>query len=175
MQRFKFCANGDGNGIVGQRYSGGDALGAKFYTEPETVQFWKHLAAVDLISGIELGGDPADPIWGKTHPRSPLGGGFEVMYENNGLFGEPSATGQMLRLTNNGLTAGQIDNPGEAVLSPSMVAAMEAKMDDGAYNHGKMLVWDYGNHGCDNVSDGTAGFDARENSKSCVGFFKLPK
>ena len=170
-----FCQNGNGDSRVGLPYTGGDALGTKFYPEAETVQFWKQMAMVDLIADIDLHGDPANPQWGTTHPRSSLGGGFEVFFMNQPLLGNASAIGQMLRLTNNGLTAGQIDNPGEAVLSPSVVAAMEAKMDDGVYNQGKMIVWDYGNHGCDNVSDGTEGFDARENSKSCVAFFTLPK
>ena len=170
-----FCQNGNGDNRVGIPYTGGDALGAKFYTESETVQFWKQMAMVDLIGDVDLNGNPANSQWGVTHPRAALGGGFEVFFNGAPLLGSPTSIGEMLRLTNNGLTPGQVDNPGEAVISPSVAAAMEAKMDDGVYNRGKMIVWDYGNHGCDNVSDGSEGFDARENSKSCVAFFILPK
>ena len=50
---------------------------------------------------------------------------------------------------------------------------VDKKYDDGFPLTGRMIVWDFGNHGCDNMSDGTAGFDPLGEDRACVAFFVL--
>ncbi len=168
----KFCAGGNGNLKIGTPYSGGEALGAKFFNDAETTQYWKHLALADLLGGIVPGANPATPEWGQTHPALALGGGLEIYYEGVGIPGDPRP-GHFLRYTNQGLSPTLQDTAGQAAVTPRMGERIDRKMDDGAPLSGEVTVWDYGDFGCDNRADGTVGFDASINVKSCVMFFKM--
>lgn len=168
-----FCVNGNGNYIIGTPYTGGVALGAKFYTDSETVQFWKHLALADLIGGINGAANPTAPEWGKSHPASPLGGGLEVYYEASGLFN--GARGQFLRFSAQGLHPTLIDDNGQGATTPAIAERIDQKLDDGFPRTGNVVAWDYGNHGCDNLLNGDPGFDSTVAEKYCVIFFRLGK
>jgi len=162
-----FCLDGDGNGRVGVA---GQAISAVVATQSETPQFWKHLALADLISGINSTADWQAPAWGQTHPAAPIAGGFEFFFSTN-LFGY---TTHNLRLTNAGISAGpNTETPGQAAISPRDGALIDRKMDDGWPRTGSVLVWDYGNWGCDNMTDGSVGIDETITIRSCTMFFTM--
>ncbi len=168
-----FCVSGNGNLKIGT-YSGTEALGDKLLQDSETVQFWKHLALADLIGGIVPGADPASPEWGKTHPSMALGGGLEMFY-NPGVLPGDRRPGHFLRYSNQGMNpdSGVRDTAGLAAVTPRMAENIDKKMDDGAPLSGEVTVWDYGDFGCDNLADGSNGFDASITVKSCVMFFRV--
>ena len=167
-----YCVSGDGNYKVGVPYVGGEALGAKFLTDSETIQYWKHLALADLLGGVNANANPATPQWGQTHPAAALGGGLEIFFNNGTLPGDPRP-GQFLRFSNQGLDPAATDTAGQAAATPRVAQRIDQKMDDGNPLSGGVTVWDYGDFGCDNLSDGSVGFDPNITIKSCVMFFRL--
>lgn len=165
------CVSGNGNYKVGADYTSGDGLGAKFLSDSETVQYWKHLALADLISGVDGLADPANPQWGLTHPRTKLGGGLEIYYEAGGLFN--GRTGQFFRFSAQGINPGERDDPGQAAVTPNVAQLMDIKIDNGDPLSGDMMVWGYGNNGCNTLLNGDPGFDSTVLSKNCVVFYKM--
>lgn len=174
-----FCVAGNGDGWIGQPYTGGLSLSDKFYTDSESPQFWKHLALMDLIGGVTSSGNPATPVIEMTHPTTTFRGVVEVYREAGGLFGNTNGaniyTGQMLRFSKRGLDPVAIDAESDAFISPQLAGKIDRKIDDGVGISGNMLVWDYGNHGCDNRLDGSFGFEDNITEPSCVVFYRLER
>jgi prepilin-type N-terminal cleavage/methylation domain-containing protein len=162
-----FCQDGDGNGQVGLA---GQAITVQVSGQPETVQFWKHLALAHLITGIDPSSDWHNPIWGKTHPASPIAGGFEYFFTTD-LNGSGST--HVLRLTNGGIVAPPptTELPGQSAISPRDAIRIDRKMDDGLPSSGSVRIWDFGNFGCDNMPDGTPGADETIEGRNCSMFF----
>lgn len=159
------CLDGNGNGRVGET---GQALSAMVTNQSETTQFWKHLALVHLITGINPSADWQQPEWGDTHPSSPIAGGFEYFFTTD-LLGMSTHT---LRLTNAGILGSpSTDIPGSAAISPRDAARIDRKMDDGKPNTGSVIIWDWGNFGCDNMLDGSVGIDETIEGRNCSMFF----
>lgn len=136
------CLNGNGNGVIGTVtvvWIGGQQGNAT-----ENTQFWKHLALTKIISGVDLS---VTPIWGRSHPASPLGGGFTVVTtrrDPNDPTGSSFNGALVLRLHED------LNNPvvDQAVaVSPKQAAQIDRKMDDGIPNTGDVQSHAAGNAG----------------------------
>lgn len=46
-------------------------------------------------------------------------------------------------------------------------------MDDGIPTSGGVRIWDFGNNGCDNLTNGSAGIDESIESLNCSMFFVM--
>lgn len=103
--------------------------------EGETVLFWLHLLASDILSGVTfsaLSGGTAQ--FGETHPISKLGGGFVVGYaDGDRPPGAPAGTqgpsGHVLVIAMQ--PAGALTSvAGQQVLRPGQAAQIDIKLDD---------------------------------------------
>ena len=173
-----FCINGNGNGILG--VSNGNAAtyqGGTGGEKAETTQFWKHLALAHLISGITPSANPADPVWGETHPAGKLRGGFQAMYMTGiGNISVNSPSGLYLRLQGPatrtfGNATGCSVSPcaSTEATSPKEGWMIDTKMDDGRPNDGGVLSDDQGGgqSGCETV------YKVTEEGAACIMFFKV--
>ncbi len=162
-----FCLNGDENGWVGM--GSGDGLFSLVSNQYETVQFWKHLAAVDLVTGIDMSANWENPELGRTHPRAALGGGYEFFYDPN-LYGTWPT--HVLRLNRVIIVPG-VDTMDIGAASPHVAAQIDRKMDDGNPRRGNVIVWEQGDRGCDNTLDGRGGQDETIQEPACTLLFKI--
>lgn len=170
-----FCANGDGNGRVAS--DGSDqyvwtsvVIGANAQA-PESIQFWKHLALLDMLAGVTTSANPATPAYGKTHLASPLGGGFEYYYDAAmTLF---PGGGHIMRLSSDRSLSG---GPVEGALTPMEAFRIDKSIDDGEPNTGKIFA-NYGNTSDDCktalVTGGSSYNVTTITTKSCVLYFKI--
>ena len=107
-------------------------------TTLETVLFWQHLAASNLITGIEIDEDPfgldststSKLIFGVSLPANPIGGGLTVVQDdpNDNL-------SHWLRL---GTAEG--DDDAEGVIDADLAKAIDKKIDDGRPATGTVQV-----------------------------------
>lgn len=162
-----FCLNGDEDGWVGM--GSGDGLSSIVSDQPETVQFWKHLAVTDMITGIDTSADWQNPELGVTHPRAAIGGGYEFFYDPNLFRRWPT---NVLRLNQVIITPG-VDRTTIGAVSPHVAAQIDRKMDDGNSRSGNLIIWEHGNRGCDNIADGTVGQDETAQEPACTLLFKI--
>lgn len=136
-ERLPNCAAGSncaapGNGNSRVEATGGGSITAGSSNEMDT--FWLHLAAADLITGI----DPSlGNAFGGNYPSAPIGGGFFAGYDNTagGLGANAgSRAGHYLILN---------DNPGGApagtALSALQAARLDRKLDDGVPDTGTVF------------------------------------
>ena len=165
-----FCANGDGNNIIGLIDPGFDPSQSGSTSAPqiETALFWKHLAMTNYLGGIQYESNPASPQWNETHPAAPTNGGlmigFNARYQN-----VPNTTevGHFLFLV--GEPSGRTTNYS---LSPLAASQIDRKIDDGKPNTGGVLAEHVGT-GC-KTTDAPAGiYNATGNSLACVIWYKL--
>ena len=99
----------------------------------ESVSFWAHLAAADLITGV----NPAKGlVWGGDFPAANIAGGFRVGYDPGGValggsvLGNNIKSGHYLALCKSPATAiggGAGDTP----LTESQAYNIDVKLDDG--------------------------------------------
>ena len=151
-----FCQNGDGDGQIG-RYcfftwneciqTGGAIPGADPNGEPiprgqplETSMFWKHLYLSNFIGGIVVPtGDPRNPVWGISHPKSAReGAGYVISGNGNFLGGYVVVNFLPLPTTNpnQGILVGE---PGaDKALSVQDAFYMDRKYDDEQPGDGKL-------------------------------------
>lgn len=140
-----FCRNGDSDGRVGQFvFTKGGGIFVNWVTtnqaipggpgqQYETVQYWKHLALTDLISGVAPNADPADPDYGYSHPRAPFGGGYSVFFVQS-AWDKASPGGHFIRFESISLAhdSNALHGSGNAAGIPAKHAyALDAKIDDG--------------------------------------------
>lgn len=172
-----FCANGDGNGIVGNANANNfnrNQLG-NTVIERETIMFWKHLSLAHMISGITPSANPASPDWGATHPASKLRGGFHVLYMATTTGQSINGSGLYVRMQTplSGTSAyngtGGMTNPLEAA-SPKEAWMIDNKMDDGRPDLGSVMSDDGigGSSGC----EGNA-YNPRVEVNLCMMYFKI--
>jgi prepilin-type N-terminal cleavage/methylation domain-containing protein len=163
-----YCLDGDGNNEVG---FAGQAISVQVSNQSETVEFWKHLALAHLITGVQPSANWKQPIWGITHPASPIAGGFEYFFTTD--LGYGGASVNVLRLTNGGIVASPAvtELPGQSAISPKWAGQIDRKMDDGNPITGSVRAWDFGNFGCDNKLDGSQGIDETIVDRNCSMFF----
>ncbi len=108
----------------------------------EATRFWSHLAAADLIGGVDYAS--TDLSWGAALPAAEIGGGFVVGYAGvvADLAGAGPATinsGHYLSLRNTAGTAVANTNA-NAPIRPTQAARIDRKLDDGAPNSGSVLA-----------------------------------
>ncbi len=118
-------ANGDGNSVLTN--APGSIAG-------ENLAFWGHLAAADLLSGIDL--TTGNPIWGMNLPSAKIGGGLTVGYTATGVLTNGLGTGRgghwiMLQ----GLPA----TAGSDAATAGEAARIDRKMDDGSPGSGSVI------------------------------------
>lgn len=102
----------------------------------EGVNFFQHLAAADLLSGIDFG-SAAGTAWGDIYPAAEVAGGFHAGFFNGvgGLGGAASApAGHYLSLVS---TSGAA-SAGDA-LSPNQGQRIDTKLDDGSATTGSVV------------------------------------
>lgn len=110
-------------------------------TNEEAIQFWRHMLAADLISGVTTSGLL---VFSEMLPSAPIGGGWRV-----GQFGggAPLASlaaanvrgGHYLELTGDTVTDSDGFAAGALPLTPSRAAVIDRKMDDGVADGGSVL------------------------------------
>ena len=108
----------DGDGIIE-----GDG------TTNETLMFWQHLSATNLIKGIQVDNAPGTTV-GKYLPSASVGGGYTIDFEQN--------TGK----TTHWLTLGDGKADPEGVVNSQMAREMDAKIDDGRPQTGSVRTSD---------------------------------
>lgn len=125
----------------------------------EMTTFWVHLAAADLITGIDATGGNA---WGELYPAAPVAGGFHVAYDDTGSLGSNASArrGHYLLLNN---TPG--GTPTGDALSATQAARLDRKLDDGVPTAG--TVFDSGN------CDATGVYDEANSAAACDLFIRF--
>lgn len=123
------AANGDGNGQLDE----GIATSAS-----EGLAFWAHLAAADLLTGVDNSGAL---VWGEGVPSARAGGGFSVGFHADGDFGGVAAGRGGHYLGIHGAPA----DAGVAALQASEAARIDRKMDDGQTDSGSVIAIDVSN------------------------------
>lgn len=166
------CVNGNGDGTIGALtlvwIGGQQAVGT------ENTQFWKHLALTHIISGVEP--SAALPIWAKSHPASPLGGGFTVVsttQDPNDPTGSSFAGALVLRLHED-LNNGIVDQA--VAVSPSQASKIDRKMDDGMPSTGDVVTHAAGIIGgrqAECEGSGTTGYKESTEEKLCTMAFLM--
>lgn len=114
---------GDGNGQL-------DRLPNGYAADDEAAQFFVHLAAADLITGVNGSNTVA---WGTIYPAAKIAGGFHPSYTNGtaGNFvanGTDAMGGFYLTLTR---TPGAAPAAGTGPITPNQAARLDTKIDDG--------------------------------------------
>ena len=115
----------------------------------ETVLFWLHLMASDLITGVTnraLSAPPnGTPLWGETHPTAKIGGGFIIGWGNGNRppgapVGVVGPSGLLVVIA--GAPAGDLTTTaGVQPLHPSRAAQIDRKMDDGISSLGSVMSY----------------------------------
>lgn len=146
------AAGTGGNGRIDQAPAAAAGAGT------EATRFWIHLAAADLIGGVDYtAGDAADVAWGRALPAAEIGGGFVVGYAGAlaDLAGSGAATMNSghylsLRQTPTAAVAASADN---AAVRPTQAARIDRKLDDGTADAGSVLAAGVnGGGGCFNAA-----------------------
>jgi prepilin-type N-terminal cleavage/methylation domain-containing protein len=174
-----FCMNGNGNSIIG----GDPPVSAATYNqagitslpEVETSMFWKHLALADLIAGVSPAADPAAPVWGRSHPSAPTGGGFTVATKTREAAPNGFPSGPLLRQvlspTSLGSTAELLSQGG--AISPKLAAQIDRKVDDGLPRTG-FVASEHVGSGCQySAGSGRELYHETESRRVCLLFFRL--
>jgi len=159
-----FCANGNGNMIIGAStvdYPNNDQSAATGLPQLETTMFWKHLAIADMIGDINTDSNPVTPAWGRTHPSCSGCGGYHIMHiATSATPGNPPLGHYMLI---RGMPTGNPNptTPGSGAMKPLWAFEIDTKIDDGNANAGFVRAPQAGGlcadvNGNYNTSNGTA-------------------
>jgi len=136
---------GNGNGLIqtGAGAAGSiTTLGAGAISTDaasENRQFWIHLAATHLISGVNpVPG--AVVAWGTDQPAAKIAGGFQVGLVNIPTSGAvPAINGHFLILKNNAADGNINGGEGTSAISPLRAAQFDRKLDDGLPQTGDVV------------------------------------
>ncbi len=115
---------GDGNSQIG---------GVPGTLAGENLEFWAHLNAADLVTGVDGSNTVA---WGRAAPSSKAGGGLTVGYTADGTLTTGLGTGRGGHYLMIQGIPGTVASPG---LSASEAARMDRKMDDGIPGTGSVI------------------------------------
>lgn len=164
-----YCYNGGGNGRIGAtRGAPWWGVASDVTLEGENIQFWKHLALADLISGVSPAADTL--AWGKTNPSSKYNGGFHaVTAAGTSEVGDPFS-GLYLKMMNgiNG-TWNHTSTISAEAISPRDAAMIDRKMDDGRPLQGYVVSVSVSySQGC-----GRTEYDETKKVVSCIIMFKV--
>lgn len=139
---------GDGNGLIqtgtgatGSIVSltnGAIAMPASATATTENRNFWIHLAATHLISGVSPA--PNAIAWGTDQPAAKIAGGFQVGLVNIPAAGAvPAINGHFLILKNNAADGNINGGTGTSAISPLRAAQFDRKLDDGLPQTGDVV------------------------------------
>lgn len=143
----------------------------------ETVQFWKHLAVAELISGVSIAAPVAVANFaaGQSHPQGKYAGSsFDVYFDMRHFPDGRDANqiGHYIRLSTGALT-GALGNVHP--LTPAQAFSLDTKIDDGQIYTGQVTGAGSagGGQSCSNGNDLTAGYLRANTAESCTMFFKF--
>ena len=127
-------ADGDQNGVIDATGNPGSAV---FAGNTEAVRAFSHLAASDLLSGIDANYGSGNPSIGIGVPEAKVGGGF-IGIDYSAAGGLQDATGARVGhyLVLNGQVAAVSD--ASASLAPSRAGQIDRKLDDGNADTGSV-------------------------------------
>ncbi|MGH1398523.1 MAG: type II secretion system protein [Alphaproteobacteria bacterium] len=170
------CVSGDGDGRIASDGRDSHSWISNIVTSPfgsESVQFWKHLALADIISGVDGSANPWAPTYGLTHLASKFGGGYEVYFDRSMVVGGGNQHSAMHVLRLNG----DINGGRNGVVNTVIAQAIDTKMDDGDPNRGLVFA-DYGtvDNECKDAGSGVGRdsfYDTANPNNTCVMFFKM--
>jgi prepilin-type N-terminal cleavage/methylation domain-containing protein len=131
---------GNGDNIVGANLIARTNNNAGFTMNGENRVFWTHLAAANLISGVNPTDTTPVATWGANLPAAKLGGGFHVINANvPAAAAVPALAGRyyLLRSAAAGVAA---EGDGASILSSVRAFAIDRKADDGNANAGKVVA-----------------------------------
>ncbi len=169
------CLNGDGNKFIASDGTDHVAWTTNFISADrstngeETMQFWKHLAMADLLNIVSTTANTATPAWGETHPTSPFGGGFEIMYDGWMASGSGSGVStHIIRLSDT------LTGRAQPTLTPGIAFRIDSKIDDGDANTG-IVIANYGRSSdtCKRGNRQSAVYDQSVNANACILYFKV--
>lgn len=158
-----------GDGLVGTAGNVGVSPGAQ---TDEQVQFWRHLLAADLITGIDTS---ATLAWGQALPSAPIGGGWRIGQHGGGALPAGNAAGNArnghyLELAGAPATNAAAAVAGTLPLTPARAAQLDRKMDDGVESSGG--VHGYGPATCFNAGN-PSGYDEAQEVGDCGVFIRI--
>jgi prepilin-type N-terminal cleavage/methylation domain-containing protein len=183
------CQDGNGDGVIGG--SGSQIVNGQVSGQPwtdvdpaittENTQFWKHLAAAHMISGVDP--SASTPEWGKSHPVAKMGSGFFARYANFTGVGNNVGSGSNIYLVlRKGIDGtwqcGGGANPSSLCSISGMRASqIDRKMDDSMAGTGDVIAvsssWQNG-CGVPNLGiNGPTGYAESKSDKSCDIMFKV--
>ncbi len=140
-----FCFNGTGDSTIGTPVAPIDPNGAgagavaAANAAGEPANFWKHLAAADLLNGVNA---TNAPTWGEAFPAANIGGGFVMGQTGNGAITNATAgaavtaRGGMYVVIRSSVATPASGTAGQGLFGPQAAARIDRKMDDGAPNGG---------------------------------------
>lgn len=125
---------GNGNGIIGT-----PAANLTGYTQTiENTNFWGHMAATHLISGV----NPASAAveWGQSLPSAKIAGGFQVVHmAAAATANNPALSGPFVILVNNPAGTTFSGTSGVNAISPLRASQIDRKLDDGLPRSGDVI------------------------------------
>jgi type II secretory pathway pseudopilin PulG len=163
-------SNGSGSGTLGST-----ALKA---SSTENVQFWQHLAAANLVTGVNANpaATAADAKLGKDIPATRLGGGIVAVTADGTTPSHSVAIprGTWLRVgdgsptTADGATTG--DFAGTPILTPDQAYQIDKALDDGNPGMGKVMAT---GTGCTTGTAPNLSYDGTSSDRNCLLFIAL--
>lgn len=150
------CTNGDGDSRIGGTLALPAATG-------EGAQAFKHMAAADLLSGIDAAGNTLS--FGKILPAVKAGGGMWLGYANAAPGSTTLSTNRHYAMLNGSPSA--ISNT-SGVLSGSTAAQIDRKLDDGQPQAGTVQTV-----GANCTAGSPATYDEASTTSTCAMYVRV--
>jgi hypothetical protein len=138
-----YCANGDGDGAVGDRINSATDID----TTPdvaENIQFWKQLSLAGFIRGVQPGASSQleKSAFGETNPPAAVGGGWNAIMTDQSEITEYGAKGIVFELSP---IAGKTSLP---TVRAAIARRIDTMLDDGKPNSGRVTA-ESSDNGCE--------------------------
>jgi hypothetical protein len=133
-----YCANGDGDGTLGDRIGDDEDVEATRHAA-ENIQFWKQLALAGYIGGVEPGAatGAAHVAFGVTHPAAGIGGGWNAVMTGRQENNRKEKSGGPDLAFALSLAPGKTSRP---ALRPALAARIDTLLDDGRPGSGAVTA-----------------------------------
>ena len=134
------CSGGNGDGRVGNTLAPGAAINST-----ENIEYWKHLALADLITGVDPNApnEPANAQNGVSNPVATIGGTWNAFTPNAATL---DGYGNRARGTMFEIAA--FPNTRGTIVLPSIAERIDRKIDDGLPNTGSVSA-EFQSENCD--------------------------
>jgi hypothetical protein len=162
------CTNGDGNGVIAQTPATAPTAGN------EAGNYFVHLAAADLITGITSNG--AVTVWGNLLPAGKIGGGLQpgsttgvnADFTNlvNGATIAPTA-GLYMTLTQ---TAGAAP---VVTITPNQAQRLDTKIDDGSPGSGSVRAGGSVGVGAADCAASVTLYNETQSGINCITYVRI--